>query len=109
MKKHKTINYFKTIFIILVLIFMSLFIALESGYYDAKTREKIVLTNEMIEEFEKDLEVGNPVDIKKYVVEDSRDYSNKASKAGMKLSLGVERFMTSGIKTTFEFLGKIFT
>jgi|GEM_PF-896823 len=109
MKKSNAGVYFKWIFGTLFIIFMSLFIALESGYYDAKIREKIVLTEGMIQEFEADLAKGNPIDIKNYVVDDYIDYSNNASRAGMKMSHGVESAMTTGITEVFKFLGKIFT
>ena len=109
MKKEKVVKFFKSVFIILFVMFISVFIALESGYYDTKVREKVVLTDEMIKEFERDVEEGNPVDIKKYTIDDTHDYSNNISKAGMHISKNVEKLMTKGIGKMFNFIGKMFT
>ena len=51
-KKHNPVL---TILFILFIVYISLFIAGESGYYENKVNEKIVLTNENIKKFEDDV------------------------------------------------------
>lgn len=65
MKKQKP-NWFFRILSILFLIFISLTIALESGYYESKTAKKAMMTQESIKQFEEDIKNNKPIDLKKY-------------------------------------------
>ena len=44
MKKH---NFFKTLFILVFLLFLALFIASKTGYYEKSVKDKTYLTNKM--------------------------------------------------------------
>lgn len=92
-------------FIILLLIFIALTIALESGYYETKISQKVTLTAEKIAEFENDVKNGEQIDIKDYLDSEYVDYSSKTSDLGVKISQNIEKFMTKGIANVFHFLG----
>ena len=51
-------NYFFNILFVLFIIFMALYIALESGYYDVKMGRKATITEEKLAEFEQDFKDG---------------------------------------------------
>ena len=94
---------------ILFVIYISYSVSLENGYYQSKVGEKTILTEEKIEEFEQDIKEGKELDIKDYVVDDYKDYSSPISKAGQKISLGVENFITKGIGEFVSVVSKLFT
>ena len=72
MKKH---NFFKTLFILVFLLFLALFIASKTGYYEKSVKDKTYLTNKKLKEFEKDISEGKNVDAKDYFPKEV-DYSN---------------------------------
>ena len=94
---------------ILFVVYLGYLMALESGYYQSKVEQKTILTEEKIEEFEEDIKNGKELDIKDYVVSDYKDYSSPLSKAGQKISLGVENFITKGIGEFVSVVSKLFT
>ena len=76
MKNKKSKLYY--IFIVLLIIFSSVYIISESGYYEYTLHGKTVLTKERMLEFEKDIENNKDIDIKNYYQEDKK-YSSKFS------------------------------
>ena len=84
-------------------------LALESGYYNTKVKQKAILTEEKIEEFEKDIKEGKELDLKDYIVDEYHDYSSPLSKAGQQLSMGMENFITKGIGEFVAVVSKLFT
>ncbi len=104
MKKSNSAKFFWYPLTMLFIIFIALYIALESGYYETKISEKTHLTQEKIQEFETDIQNGVAVDIKDYLEDDYIDYSSKMSKAGVKVSQGIEEFMTDGLNHLFKVL-----
>lgn len=109
MKKKKDSNAFWWILGGLFMIFIALYIAMESGYYASSIQKKTTLTQEKILQFESDVKNGVEVDLQDYFEEEDIDYSNKATALGVKVSNGVEKFMTSGIKSMFDFVKKLVT
>ena len=71
MKKKKTSILWK-FFCLLLLAFIVLYIALESGYYETKMSKKTAMTNESIKKFEMDVKEGKQIDFKF----SARDYRN---------------------------------
>ncbi len=106
--KVKKKNPFYYLFLLSLLIFSALYIALESGYYENKVSKKATITAEKIEEFEEDVAKGNAVDIKEYLKDDYVDYSSKVSKAGISVSNSIDSFMTDGIGKIIKVLDKLF-
>lgn len=105
-KNNKSPFYY--VFMFLVIVFVALYIALESGYYENKVSKKVAITESAITEFENDVKEGNEIDIKEYLEDDYIDYSSGASRMGIKVSGKIENFMTSGIEKFFKLLGKLF-
>jgi len=101
-------NFFRVL-IILFIVFMGLYIAMQSGYYDATLRTRVELTEERILQFEQDVRDGKAIDINNYIEDDFVDFSSRTSKLGMNLSNSTEKFMTRGISSIFKFLGSLFS
>jgi len=104
----KKTNYFLRILTILIIIFIALSVALESGYYDVKVGKKATLTEEKLEEFEQDVKDGKEIDIKEYIEEDTIDYSTPVSKFGQTLGSSIDKFMSYGLNDFFNLLSKLF-
>jgi len=94
---------------ILFLLYISLTIAIETGYYEAKLSEKTMITNEAMQKFEEDIKEGKDVDIKDYVTDIRKDYSNQTTKAGVMFSQTVESFMSKGINEMVRIFKMLFT
>ena len=69
MKKSKSRYFFRVLFVFF-LVYVALLIAYESGYYETKVGNRATLTKEAMEQFEADLENGEMVDVKNYLVEE---------------------------------------
>lgn len=108
MKKTKKGKIFFRILFTLFLIFISLIIAYESGYYETKSHNKAILTKEAMERFENDVEKGKLVDVKDYLVEEHKDYSNSVTKIGNKITNNISDFLTKGLSGIFETLKGLF-
>lgn len=108
MKKKKP-NWFMRILGVLFLLYISISIAMETGYYEAKLNEKTMLTEESIKKFEQDVREGKQVDINDYVVEKNRDFSNGATKVGVFLSSIIQDFMSEGLTKMADIFKKLFT
>lgn len=109
MEKKQKPNWFLRIILLLFILYLSLSVAMETGYYEAKLNEKTVLTEENIRKFEQDVRDGKKVDINDYVVEKNQDFSNGATKAGVFFSSIVEDFMAEGITKMGSIFKKLFT
>ncbi len=105
--KKKT-NHFLQILGLLFLIFIGLFIASKSGYYESPLNDKVVLTDKQIAKFEKDVINGEVVDLNSYLLEDRKDYANKFTKAGDKFTDLMESFFNDGLKGAFKVLKTLF-
>ncbi len=108
MKKNKK-NWFIRLISILFIIFIALFIAGESGFYEAKVKRNVALTDEAIKQFEEDILTGKEVDIKKYLTTEDKDYSNTFTRAGDKMSNIVEEIFSGGITNVWEIFKYLFT
>lgn len=101
-------NVFLKILSILFIIFLALFIASESGYYEAKLGEKVALTDDAIKQFEEDVLNGENVDINTYILKENVSYENNFTKAGDKFSEMVEGFITDGIGGALSVIKTLF-
>ena len=103
MKKH---NFFKTLFILVFLLFLALFIASKTGYYEKKLRDNSILTEEQIKKFEEDLKKGKNVDISNYVINENKDYTTKLTSDVYSVSLKLEKTIDKIVKFIFNEVGK---
>ena len=109
MEKKKKIHWFLKVLMVLFIVYISLTIAISTGYYEAKLNEKTVVTEEGMRRFEEDVKNGKEVDIKDYIDDRHEDYASKTSKAGLTISKIVEKFMTDGISKMINVLKTLFT
>lgn len=104
-KKEKMNPFFKVL-IVLFIIFIAFYIALESGYYPSRIQKNTIMTNKEINKFEKDIDNGVVLDSNGYINENI-DYSNFVTKAGNSLTYSVGKILvegTKGVKDVFKYL-----
>ena len=97
---------FNTIIFVLFTIFVCLYFASNNGYYEYKNKEKSELTKEKIKQFEKDIKNGKKVDLKDYLTTENKNYENKITKLGNKMSDIVDYSMKNSLEKTFNFFEK---
>ncbi len=108
MKKKKTNLFFK-ILGLLFFVYISLYIALESGYYETKVTKKTSMTEESIKKFEQDIKEGKPIDLESYTYNEVKDYSNNTTDMAVYIGKKVEKFMSTGITDIFDIIKTLFT
>ena len=94
------------IFLALFTFYSLLLIAQKEGYYKSRNEKAKILTQEQIEEFEKDVSLGRSVDIRKYVLYEDKDYSNNLSDDIYSVSLKLESVFDTTIKFIFNCVSK---
>jgi len=107
MPKKKKINWFKIIMMLLFITYISLYVLNVSGYYDGNMRRKVEFTESQIAEFEKDIAEGKNVEIKDYMKDKNRDYTNGVSRVGYTLSSKINKVFNKGIKEFVKILSKL--
>ena len=107
MKKKPSRHFFR-ILNVLFLLFITIYIAMNFGYYESRMSDKAKLTEDNIKRFENDVKEGRTIDINSYIVEEEKDYSNSVTKAGNAVSQTVSTFMTDGLNGIFDILKKLF-
>ena len=105
-EKKKKKNIFLKIIGLLFVIYFSLYLMENLGYYNINTKNK-VLTEEAIKEFEKDVKNGRSIDIKNYVG-DNTNYKNFYSNIGYNVSVSIDNVFNKGLKKVGNFLKKLF-
>lgn len=106
MKKKK--NWFLKLLSILFVVFLGLYIASISGYYESQVSNKVALTNKAIEQFEQDVLDGKNVDINTYINEETKDYSNKFTDMGDRFSESIQTVLTDGIGGVWDAIKVLF-
>lgn len=95
-------NIFKYLLVGLFIYFLIILVSSETGYYEYKNNLKASITEEKIKEFEKDILEGKNVNIKDYIKSDKKDYTNKITDFGSKISKlmikGVNNVLKGGYK-----------
>lgn len=98
---------FRFIFTCLLIIYITLYLSQAAGYYEYKTRERVVLTEKQIKKFEQDVADGKDISIEDYFDKNETNYSNKTSKLGLDISKSLGNFVKKGIDETFNLLNKL--
>ena len=106
MKKKK--NWFLRLLSILFVVFLGLYIASISGYYESQVSNKVALTDKAIEQFEQDVLEGKAVDINTYINEETKDYSNKFTDMGDRFSESIQSVLTDGIGGIWDVIKVLF-
>lgn len=107
--KQKKRNPFLELMFVLFVIYISLFIAGESGYYENKVNEQITLTEENIKQFEEDVKNNKEIDIQNYVEKEQIDYSCGFSDLGDNVSTFFEKLLTEEFGKVGKVLKKMFS
>ncbi len=105
-KKKK--NVFPKIIGLLFIVFMAMFIASSSGYYESKIREEVVVTEDGIKEFEEAIKSGKEVDLTNFLKNEREDYSSKMSNLGDNLTTGIETVVSSGMDIFTDIIKSLF-
>lgn len=92
----------------LFVIYIALFIANMSGYYESKIRDQVVVTDKGIKEFEEKVKNGEEIDITSFLKNDREDYSNNVSNLGEKVTSGVENIVVDGIEILGDIIKSLF-
>ena len=88
----------KIIGIVLFIMFLSVYFSrYNTNYYENRN----VLTEEAIVKFEQDIKEGKDISINTYLKKE-KDYNNKASTIGLKLSKGIEIGFKKSLKLLFK-------
>lgn len=88
----------KIIGVFLVIMFLSVYLSrYNSNYYVNQN----VLTEEAIQKFEQDIKEGKDITVSSYLKEE-KNYDNKLSDLGKKISNGIETGFKKGLKFIFN-------
>lgn len=108
MGKKKNGRFFLKILGCLFVLFIALFIANMSGYYESKIRDRVIVTEEGIKEFEDKIQNGEKVDITSFLNNEREDYSSKMSNLGDNLTNGIENIVSGGVEIISDVLKSLF-
>ncbi len=96
---------FKIVFICLFLSFVVSYIIEKSGYYEYNLQNKMIMTSEAMERFERDVREGKDVRREDYLVSNEKDYTSTLTKNTNKVSMRVNSALKKGIEGVFKMLG----
>lgn len=107
-KKQKWANrIFRYLLTLSFIAFLTLYMSQATGYYEYENHQKNALTEQQIQEFEKDIKEGKNIKIEDYISKTKVDYSNRASKIGNKVSQAINDGVKTGIEQFFGALNKL--
>lgn len=100
-------KYLKLVSVLLLVLFLIIYMADALGYYETLAHKKAILTEEKIEEFEKDIEEGKIIDNKEYLEDVEINYRNKLSLTCSSFSSKVSGYFKDGVESVFRILGRL--
>lgn len=106
MKKDKKTKIFKGLFLLLFIVYITIYVSQLTGYYEYKNYQKTILTEQQISRFEADVKNGKDVDINSYIVNTNKHYQTNLSKVGLNLSNTISKWVNTCINKSFDFLIK---
>ena len=99
----------KTVFILLFICFLTIYISQATGYYEYKLHKKAELTKEQITKFENDVKNNEKIDLNDYLKDGVKDYSNSVSKMGTDFSNVTSKYIKKGIDGMFKIIDSLLT
>ena len=96
---------YKFVFICLFLSFVVSYVIEKTGYYEYNLQNKMIMTNEAMERFEKEVKEGKDVRREDYLVSTEKDYTSTLTKGTNKVSMKVNTLLKKGIEGMFRVLG----
>ena len=106
MEENKKSNWFLNTLLVVFIIYFSLYLMDNLGYYNIQTKNKVI-TEQKMKEFESDIKNGKKIDIKEYVKDDN-NYNNIYSNIGYESSLLIDNILNKGFKNIGKVLKKLF-
>ena len=106
--KKKKLHPILKILICLFIVYIALFMANISGYYEGKIKDEVIVTEEGIKEFEEKVQNGEEIDITAFLKNDRVDYSSSMSNLGDNLTSSIEVFITDGMKFVSDVVKSLF-
>ena len=100
------IKILKFTFVLILISFFCTLLLSVSGYYQTELQERMILTQEAINAFEKDVKNGKDIDINNYLDIKQKNYDNKFTKSGRYLSKKLNNFISEGLKKTLKIITK---
>ncbi len=97
----------KLIIFLVCFIFLVSYIIYETGYYEYKLQNKMVLTKEQMEQFESDVNEGKDVTLNDYMVDTEIDYKNDLTNMTIKVSGRVNEVLKKSIELMFRGINKM--
>lgn len=82
----KKSNLFRIVFLTLVFLYVGLYFASNCGYIDYQSKNKTILTEKQIKQFEQDVKDNKPIDVNNYITSKDKEYNNNISRMSLKLS-----------------------
>ena len=109
MKKTKLrTKIFRISFIVLFVVFLTLFMGNKYGYYEYKKQAQVFLTNEQIQKFENDIKEGKEINLEDYKIE-NKNYQTKLSQAGLNISNTLAGIVKKGVDGFFSYIDSVVT
>ena len=102
----KVYNSVKVITLILFIIFITMFFASFTGYYDYENKKQAIMTEEKIKQFEQDVKNGVNLDLTNYIDKPKNNYNSFLAKVGSKTSKFISNTVSSSVSNFFGFLIK---
>ena len=98
---------FGVIMLILFVIYISIFMASKSGYYEYSNRTRKELTEAKMKQFEEDVKMGKNIDLKDYFDDENVNYENKVTAFGNILSTIVNTGISKSLEGSFKIMEKL--
>lgn len=98
-------NIARVVGVTLIILFVALYLTQVTGYYEYTESKKTTLTKDAIKRFEKDVAEGKEIAAKNYL-EEEKNYNNKLSTVGMKLSKVIEKGFNKVMSSIFNEINK---
>lgn len=100
-------NFIRIMLITVFLIFIGLYYSSNAGIIDYQSKNKTVLTEEQIKQFEEDVKNNVQIDLKKYVDNKEAKYDNNISKTALKVSNVIGETVQNALNFVFGKLEKV--
>lgn len=107
--KNKQWVIFKNTLLILIIIFLLNLYSINNGYYESKINKKTKITQENINEFEKDIKNNEYIDLKNYNKDEYIDTNNTTSKIAYNINENISNLVTKQTKKIFKFIKSLFS
>lgn len=100
-------NLIKIVLSLIVLSFIISYIIYETGYYEYKLQNRMVLTKEQMEKFENDVNNGLDVTLNDYIIDENIDYTSNLTEFTAKINNKTSKYVKKSIELIFKKLNKL--